>query len=412
MESRLCTALDIGTSKVATVIGDIHGEKIDILAVGTAPCYGLKKGVVNDIKKTAEAIRHAVEEAQTVSGFRIEQLRVGISGGHIQSLNSQGRASIRGQEVSQNDIDRAIDAAQAVKISDDRKVVHVMPRDFLVDGQAGIKNPLQMSGKLLDVNVHLVTGSEYAIRDVVKCVRQCGLKVAETVLEQIASSMAVLTEGERELGVCLVDIGGGTSDIAVYSGGNIIFSEVVPVAGDHVTHDIAVMLRTQKKVAEEIKLKYGTCDPKKNSDEGTISVPGVAARPERKFRRSFLNEIITARYTELFEFVRDRLAVAEVTDHAVSGFVLTGGSSKLEGLVSLAGKIFNAPTRLGRPGEGIKGLVELVDNPIYATSVGLLHYAKSCGSESRLETSRLSWFSQSFPWLNSHSFKKFWSKGQ
>ncbi len=414
MESRLCTALDIGTSKVAVVVGDINGEQITIHAVGTAPCYGLKKGVVNNIEETAKAIRHAVEEAETVAGsrIRIDQLHVGVSGGHIESCNSSGKASIRGLEVTENDKERAIDAARAIDIPDNNLFLNVMPSDYVIDGQSGITEPLQMSGKLLIANVHLVTGSKYAVRDIEKCVKQCGLEMVETVLEQIASSMAVLTEGERELGVCLVDIGGGTSDIAVYRGGRIVYSKVVPVAGDHATRDIAVTLRTQKKVAEDIKLKYGSCEPKKARDESMISVPGVAAHPAQKFKRSFLNQIIEAHYIELLELVRDHLAAANMTDSVVSGYVLTGGSSKLEGLVELAEGIFNAPTRLGRPKEGITGLVDLVESPIYATAVGLLHYAKKYSDRSRLKTGWLSSYRRFIPWLGSHRLKYFWSDNQ
>ncbi len=413
MESRLCTALDIGTSKVAVVVGDIN-EQITIQAVGTAPCYGLKNGVVTDIEETAKAIRHAVEEAQTVSEsrIRIDQLYVGVSGEHVRSYNSRGTASIRGLEVTESDKERAIDAARAIGIPDKQLVLNVMTSDYDIDGQAGIKEPLQMSGKLLNVNVHLVTGSKYAVRNIDKCVKQCGLEMMETVLEQIASSMAVLTEGERELGVCLVDIGGGTSDIAVYRGGCIIHSEVIPLAGDHVTRDIAVTLHAQKKVAEDIKLKYGSCEPEKVIDESMISVPGVASRPAQKFKRSFLNQIIVGRYEELFRLFHERLAVANMTELAVSGFVLTGGSSKMEGLVHLAEEIFNAPTRLGRPKEGITGLVDLVESPIYATAVGLLHYAKKYSDGSRLKVGRLSSYRRFFPWLDSHRPKYFWSDNQ
>ena len=375
-EERILVALDIGTSKVAAIVGKVtEDNKIEVLGIGTCPSSGLKRGVVVNIEETVESIHSAVEEAELMAEIRIGEVYVGISGKHIKSFNCEGMAPIKDNEVGQLDIDRAIETAQAMQLPADQRVLHVLPRDFSIDGQPGIKNPIGMSGYRLHANVHMVTGEVHPINNIIKCVRRCKLEIADIVLQQIASGQAVLDADESELGVCMLDIGGGTTDIAVFSKGTVTHTVVIPIGGDHVTNDIAVTLRTPTKHAEEIKLKYGCALKQFAGEDETIEVESIAGRPPTRLRRRSLAEVIQPRYEELFNLVRKELREKALEDLTVAGFVLTGGSSKIEGILELAESVFNAPVRIGRPQDNIKGLLDIVNNPIYATGIGLLHFA-------------------------------------
>jgi len=304
----MLTALDIGTSKVAVIVGDVVGDDIEILSVGSCLSKGMKKGVVINIEEMVDSIRRAVEEAELMAECKVSSVYVGVAGSHIQSLNCHGAAPIRDGEVSRADIGNAIETAQAIQIAGDQQVLHILPRDFTIDGEQGIKDPIGMSGYRLEATVHLITGGAHPIQNIAKCVRRCGLEVASFVLEPIASSLAVLTPDERELGVCLVDIGGGTTDIAVFTRGAVVHTAVIPIAGDHVTNDIAVTLRTPTKSAEEIKLKYGFALKRHADESETVEVPGLSAeKPATRIRRQMLAEIIEPRYEELFSLVRREL---------------------------------------------------------------------------------------------------------
>ncbi len=383
-ERQILTALDIGTSKTAAIVAaTAEDDGVEVLSVGTCPSGGLKKGVVVDIEETVNSIRCAVEEVELTAEVNVDKVYVSISGSHIKSFNCEGMAPIKDNEVSELDIDRAIETAQAMQLPADQQVLHVLPRDFSIDGQSGVKNPIGMSGYRLHANVHMVTGEKHPINNIIKCVRRCNLEIADFVLEQIASGRAVLDADESELGVCLLDIGGGTTDIAVFSKGTVTHTAVIPIAGDHVTNDIAITLRTPAKNAEEIKLKYGCALKQFAGEEETIEVPSVADRPPTRLRRRSLAEVIQPRYEELFNLVRRELNEKAIEDLIVAGFVLTGGSSKMEGVLDLAENIFNAPVRIGKPQTGVTGLAEIISNPIYATGIGLLHSAAEMSAASR-----------------------------
>ncbi|MDD9806361.1 MAG: cell division protein FtsA [Gammaproteobacteria bacterium] len=376
----MLTALDIGTSKVAVIVGDVVGDDIEIRSVGSCLSNGMKKGVVINIEEMVDSIRRAVEEAELMAECKVSSVYVGVAGSHIQSLNCHGAAPIRDGEVSRADIANAIETAQAIQIAGDQQVLHVLPRDFTIDGEQGIKDPIGMSGYRLEATVHLITGGAHPIQNIAKCVRRCGLEVESFVLEPIASSLAVLTPDERELGVCLVDIGGGTTDIAVFTRGAVVHTAVIPIAGDHVTNDIAVTLRTPTKSAEEIKLKYGFALKRCADESETVEVPGLSAeRPATRIRRQMLAEIIEPRYEELFSLVRRELERHHFGDVVVSGIVLTGGSAKLEGVAELAESVFQMPVRIGRPA-AVEGFPSISRDPVHATGLGLLRYAADMGS--------------------------------
>ncbi len=372
----LIVGLDIGTSKVVAIVGESTEEGgIEVIGIGSHPSRGLKKGVVVNIESTVASIQRAVEEAELMAGCEIHSVYTGIAGSHVRSLNSHGIVAIRDKEVAAGDVDRVIDAARAVAIPADQKILHILPQEFLIDHQEGIREPIGMSGVRLEAKVHMVTGAESAAQNIVKCVQKCGLQVEDIVLEQLASSYSVLTEDERELGVALVDIGGGTTDIAVFSGGAIRHTAVIPIAGDQVTNDIAVSMRTPTHYAEEIKIKYACALSQLANPDETIEVPSVGDRPPRRLARQTLAEIVEPRYEELFTLVRDELARSSFEDVIAAGIVLTGGSSKMEGAVELAEEIFHMPVRLGMP-QHVTGLVDVVRNPIHATGVGLLLFGQ------------------------------------
>jgi cell division protein FtsA len=375
-ERNLIVGLDIGTSKVVAIVGEITSDRqIEVIGIGSHPSRGLKKGVVVNIESTVQSIQRAVEEAELMAGCEIHAVYAGIAGSHVRSLNSHGIVAIRNKEVTPDDVERVIDAARAVAIPADQKILHILPQEFIIDNQEGIREPVSMSGVRLEAKVHIVTGAESAAQNIVKCVQRCGLVVEDVVLEQLASSYAVLTDDEKELGVCLVDIGGGTTDIAVFSGGAIRHTAVIPIAGDQVTNDIAVSLRTPTHYAEEIKMKFACALSQLANADETIEVPSVGDRPPRRLARQTLAEVVEPRYEELFGLIREELRRSGFEEVIAAGVVLTGGSAKMEGAIELAEEVFHMPVRLGIP-QHVTGLVEVVRNPIHATGVGLLLYGR------------------------------------
>ncbi len=378
----LVVGLDIGTSKVVAIVGEITPEgKLEVVGIGSHPSRGLKRGVVVNIESTVQSIQRAVEEAELMAGCQIHSVYAGIAGNHINSLNSSGVVAIRDREVVKADLDRVIDSARAVAIPADQKVLHVLPQEYLIDAQEGIREPIGMCGVRLEARVHVVTGAVNAAQNIEKCVRKCGLDVEEIILEPLASSYAVLMEDEKELGVCLVDIGGGTTDISVFHDGSIRHTGIIPIAGDQVTGDIALALCTPRNCAEEIKIKYGCASAQGMTGDQMIKVPGVGDRLPRELSRQVLAEVIRPRYEELFTLVQENLRRSGFEEMvAAGGIVLTGGTSKLEGVIELAEEIFHMPVRLGVP-ENVEGLADVVRNPIYATGVGLLLYGKQIEEE-------------------------------
>ena len=366
-------ALDIGTSKVVALVGEVNADgQREIVGIGSHNSTGLRKGVVVDIESTVQSIQRAVEEAELMAGFQIHSVYAGIAGSHIRSLNSHGVVGIRDREVQQADVERVIEAAQAVAIPADQKVLHILPQEYIIDSQEGVREPIGMSGVRLEAKVHLVTCAVNAAQNVEKCIRRCGLEVEDIVLEQLASSYSVLTEDEKELGVCLVDIGGGTTDIAVFTEGSIKHTAVIPIAGDQVTNDIAMALRTSTQSAEEIKVKYACALTQLTRANELINVPSVGERNTRELSRQTLAEVVEPRYDELFTLIRAELCRSGLEGFIGAGIVLTGGTAKIEGAVELAEEIFHMPVRVGAPAN-IKGL-DIVKNPIHATGVGLLLY--------------------------------------
>ena len=376
-DKHIIVGLDIGTSKVVAIVGELQDDgQIEVIGFGMHPSKGLKKGVVVNIESTVTSIQRAVEEAELMAGCDISQVYAGIAGSHVRSLNSHGIVAIRDREVTQSDVDRVIDAARAVAIPADQKILHVLPQEFIIDGQEGIREPIGMSGVRLEARVHMVTGAASAAQNIVKCVQRCGLEVEDIVLEQLASSYAVLTDDEKELGICLVDIGGGTTDIAVFNNGAIRHTAVIPIAGDQVTNDIAISMRTPTQYAEEIKIKYACALSQLANLDETIEVPSVGDRPPRRLARQTLAEVVEPRYEELFGLIRDELRRSGFENMIAAGIVLTGGSAKMEGAVELAEEVFHMPVRLGVP-QHVRGLGDVVRNPIHSTGVGLLVYARS-----------------------------------
>ncbi|MFM8444638.1 MAG: cell division protein FtsA [Methylococcus sp.] len=375
-DRNLIVGLDIGTSKVACIVGEINQEgDIEVVGLGTHPSKGLKKGVVVNLETTVQSIQRAIDEAELMAGCRIHSVFAGIAGSHIISMNSHGIVAIKDKEVTQGDVDRVIDSARAVAIPADQKILHILPQEYVIDRQEGIKEPVGMSGIRLEARVHIVTGAVSAAQNIVKCIRRCGLEVEDIILEQLASSAAVLTDDEKDLGVCLVDIGGGTTDIAVFTDGAIRHTAVIPIAGDQVTNDIAVALRTPTQFAEEIKVKHAYALTQLASLEDFIEVPSLGERPIRQISRLNLAEIVEPRYEELLMLVQAELRRSGFEDLIAAGIVLSGGSSRVEGLVELAEEIFHMPVRIGLP-QSISGLNEVLRNPAYSTGAGLLLFGR------------------------------------
>lgn len=392
-EKDLIVGLDIGTSKVVAIVAAPNldaGPKdnaLDIIGIGSHPARGMKKGVVVNIESTVQSIQRAVEEAELMAGCQIHSVYAGIAGSHIRSLNSHGTVAIRDKEVTQGDIDRVLDAAKAVHFPGDQQLLHVLPQEYIIDNQEGIREPVGMSGVRLEAKVHLITGAVSAAQNISKCIERCGLTVDGIILEQMASSYSVLEQDEKELGVCLVDIGGGTTDIAVFLDGAIRHTAVIPIAGDQVTNDIAVALRTPTQYADEIKMKYACALTQLAREDETIEVPSVGDRPPRQLSRQTLAEVVEPRYEELLMLVQAELRRSGFEELLAAGVVLTGGSSKMEGVVELAEEVFHLPVRLGLP-QHVGGLVEVVRNPIHATGVGLLLFGNEGEMMNQSNTSR------------------------
>ena len=369
----LIVGLDIGTTKICCVVGETSGGEVNIIGIGTHPSIGLRKGVVVNIESTVESIKKAVEEAELMAGCEISSVYAGIAGGHITGFNSRGIVAIKGQEITAQDVERVIDAARAVAIPMDREVIHVLPQEYIVDDQAGIQNPVGMAGVRLEAKIHIVTGAVTSAHNIVKCANRAGLDVCDIVLESLASGEAVLTDEEKQLGTALIDLGGGTSDLAIFSAKNIRHTFVLALGGDNLTNDIAIGLRAPLAEAEKIKKKYGSCLASSISPEESIEVPGMAGRKSRKLPRQILGEILEPRMEEIFTLINREVYRAGMENMIASGIVVTGGTSLLEGVTEIAEAVFGLPVRLGKP-RGITGLTDVVNNPMYATGVGLVLY--------------------------------------
>ncbi len=369
----IVVGLDIGTTKICAIVGEIVEDGVDIIGIGTAPSRGLRKGVVINIESTVESIRKAVEEAEVISGVQIHSVYTGIAGGHIRGINSHGICALKDREVRPIDVEKAIDAAQAVAIPLDREVIHVIPQEFVVDEQDGIKDPIGMSGVRLEAKVHIVTAAVTSAQNIVKCCNRAGLNVNDIILEQLAAAEATLTQEEKDLGVAIIDMGGGTTDLAVFSEGSLVHTSVLSIGGNHITNDIAVGLRTPVIEAEKIKVRHGCTLSSMVGREERIDVPSVGGGSDRVFSRQILSEIIEPRVEEIFTLIKQEIAKSGYEDMLASGVVLTGGSTALEGMPELSEQIFNLPVRRGIP-KGIGGLVDVVKNPLHATGVGLVLY--------------------------------------
>lgn len=382
-ERPIITALDIGTSKIAALVAEFNENgQVQVLGMGVQPSRGLKKGVIVNIENTIQAIQRAIEDAEQAANVKVTSVCASIAGSHIQSFNSNGVVAIRDREVTGFDVERVIDAAKAVAIPADQRILHILPQEFLIDNQDGIKEPVGMAGVRLEAKVHLISGSISIAQNVVKCIQQCGLEVSDLVLQQLASSYAVLTDDEKELGICVVDIGGGTADLTVFTEGAIRYTASIPIAGAQVTNDIAHALRIPTQYAEEIKVQHGLALARLAKGDN-IEVRGMLDRPGREITVQSLASVIEARYEEIFTLVYEELAKSGLVDHLAAGVVLTGGASKIEGALELAEEVLRLPVRLGVPG-GVVGFGETLKDPIYATSVGLLIYLEQQQKDSFL----------------------------
>jgi cell division protein FtsA len=368
----LVVGLDIGTSKVTCLVAEAKPDgRLNVVGLGTHPMSGLKRGVVVNIEATVDAISRVIQEVELMANCKIRDVYTGIAGSHIKSFNSNGMVAIKDKEVTPMDVERVIEVARAMPIPAEQQILHILTQEFIIDGQGGVREPIGMSGVKLEVKVHIVTGAVSAAQNVVKCVRRCGLEVMDLILQPLASSYAVLTEDEKELGVCLVDIGGGTADIAVFTQGAIRHTAVLPVAGDQITNDIAMALRTPTSEAEELKIRYGVAMHSMADADEMIEVPGVGDRPPRSLSRQRLADVIEPRVSELFELVQAELRRSGYEELLSSGIVLSGGSSVMCGMAELAEEVFHLPARIGSP-QYDGGLVEIVCQPYYAAAVGLV----------------------------------------
>jgi cell division protein FtsA len=400
----LIIGLDIGTSKIVTIVAEAKPEgAMEIIGVGMYESSGMKKGMVVNIDATVAAIQRALGDAELMADCKIREVYTGIAGSHIKSSNANGMVKIKDREVAQADIDRAVETASSLSLPGDQQILHILEQEFSIDGQGNIKKPLGMSGMRLEVEVHIVTGAVAAAQNIIKCVHRCGLMVQEIILQPLASSKAVLSDDERDLGVCLVDIGGGTTDVAIFTGGAIRHTAVIPIAGDQITNDIAMALRTPTTDAEDIKIKYG-CALRQLADDGPISVPGVGERGIRMLSRQTLAEVIEPRVEELYMLVQAELRRSGFENLLSSGIVITGGSSAMQGMVELGEEIFHMPVRLGLP-RYIGGLSDVVKTPRFSTSVGLLLYGLEQHQRNQTARQRSNTFSDVL------SSMKAWFKG-
>lgn len=372
-QSEIVVGLDLGTTKVSAVVGEVDADGITILGVGNVPCRGLRKGVVSNIEWTMRSVHEAIEAAQTMAGVEIKTVYAGIAGSHIRSQVSDGVCAISGREVTRTDLDRVLEGARAIPVDADRMILHALPREYVVDAQDGIRDPVGMSGVRLQVRVNLVTAATSCVQNVIRCVERCGLSVADVVLEPLASADAVLSEDEKEIGVAVIDIGGGTTDLLLYADGGIAHTSVIPAGGNNITSDVAAGLRTPMAEAERLKRNYGCALGRMISDEEEIEVPGVGGHSPRRVARRLLSDIIEPRVEEIFSEARRRIEETGLLEQVSSGCVLTGGAALMEGMVECAEEILGMPVRLGFP-VGVKGIVQLVQGPQYATGVGLLRY--------------------------------------
>jgi cell division protein FtsA len=369
--------LDIGTSKVVAVVADVlESGSLEVVGFGQVPSHGLKRGMVVNIESTVQSIKRAIEDAQRMADCKIHRVLTGIAGSHIRSMNSHGMVAIKEREVTPQDVDRVIETARAVSIPPDHEVLHVITQEYSIDGQEGVKEPIGMSGVRLEAKIHIITGAISAVQNITKCVRRCGLEIAELILQPMASAIAVLSEDEKEMGVCLIDIGGGTTDLAVYINGAIRHTAVIPIAGDQITSDIAVALRTTTKEAEEIKILHGIAKSAEAASDQVIEIPGIGDREPRKMSQVALAEVIEPRAEELFQLVRNELRRSGFEDRLMSGIVLTGGTALMPSIANLAEEVFNLPVQIGIP-KCIGGVSDMVRNPRFATSIGLLMYGQS-----------------------------------
>jgi len=378
----LVVGLDIGTTKICCIVGEAKETGLDVIGIGQHPSRGLRKGVVINIEATVASIKRAVEEAELMAGCEIGAVYAGIAGGHIRGFNSQGVVAVKDKEVRPSDVLRVIDAARAINIPQDREIIHVLPQEFIIDDQDGIKEPLGMSGVRLEAKVHVVTAAVSSAQNIIKCCARTGLTVSDIVLEPLASAEAVLAEEEKELGVALVDVGGGTTDLAIFVNGAIQHTSVIPLGGNHLTNDIAVGLRTPVQEAERIKIQYGSAQSQLLERDETIEVPSVGGRAPRVLSRRILCEIIEPRVEELFQLVHREIQKAGQEDLLASGVVLTGGSTQLAGMAELAEEVLGLPVRRGVP-RNVGGLTDVVSSPAHATAVGLLHYGLKQAREGR-----------------------------
>jgi len=403
----LLVALDIGTSKIVAIVAEVTPDgALEVIGMGSHPSRGLKKGVVVNIESTVNGIQRALEEAELMADVKIRDVLTGIAGSHIKSFNSHGMVAIKDKEVSQFDVDRVIETARAVNIPMDQQILHILTQEFIIDGQEDVREPVGMSGVRLEVKVHIVTGAVSAAQNIMKCVRRCGLEPRDLVLQPLASALAVLSQDEKDLGVCLVDIGGGTTDIAIFTGGAIRHTAVIPIAGDQITNDIAMALRTPTKDAEDIKIAHGCALRQLASVNDVIEVPGVGDRGPRQLSRQTLAEVIEPRVEELYSLIQRELRQSGFEELMSSGVVLTGGSSALAGMVELGEEVFHMPVRLGVPNY-TGGLSEVVRNPRYSTGVGLLisgleqmkrdqHVRMQVGNVNHLFDRMKKWFTGNF----------------
>lgn len=393
--------IDIGTSKIVCIVGEVdEAGHLTIIGLGKHPSVGLKRGVVVNIEATVASIQKAVAEAEAMAGIQIRDVYTGIAGSHIRSFNSHGIVAISASEVASSDVDRVIDAARAVAIPADQKILHILPQEFIIDQQDGIREPVGMSGVRLEAKVHIVTGAVSSAQNIDRCIRQCGLYPLDIILEQLASSYAVLSDDEKELGVCLIDIGAGTTDIAVFTDGAIRHTAVIPIAGDQVTNDLAIAFRMPPRSAEVIKLAHASCLVSLADVEEDIEICGVGDRPARQISEQKIAQIIQPRYEELLGLIKNELRRSGFEDLIPAGIVITGGASKVKDLVDLAEKVFEMPVRVGAP-ENISGLEEALKNPSCSTAVGLLLYGLKQGDEGqdKQRQSSESLFSRVKNWL-------------
>ena len=372
-KNNVIVGLDIGTTKICVIVAELKPEEIDIIGVGLCPSKGLRRGVIVNIDGTVKAIKEAVKEAELMSGIKIDSVFTGIAGGHISGFNSHGVIAVKNKEITENDVARVIEAATAIALPADREVIHVIPQEYIVDGQEGVREPVGISGVRLEAKVHIVTGAVASAQNIVKACNKAGLNVQDIIIEQFASSEAILDRDEKELGVAVVDIGGGTTDIAVFSNNSISYTGIISIGGDQITNDIAVGLRTPLESAEAIKKRYGCCFSELIEEDEEIEVPGVGGREAKVMPRSLLVEIIEPRVEELFFLIKREIQKSGIYDSLTSGIVLTGGSVIMDGMIELAEEIFELPVRRGYPKE-IGGLYDVVKSPMYATAVGLVMY--------------------------------------